>query len=149
MCLPTKPYKVLSEFEYEGLKCAITQAHKYGHLCGYVRVPPGHPDYGNDSPDVSVHGGVTFTHKEPCAHEDGVGWWIGFDCAHVWEDSLIAPDIEAVSPEEVTWLKMRQETSLYFSGVKPHYWTEPEVTEEVLSLARQLKRGEAYGRTGI
>ncbi len=45
-----------------------------GHLCGYLKVPDGHPWLGLSYSDIDccVHGGLTFK-------EDN---WVGFDCAH-------------------------------------------------------------------
>jgi hypothetical protein len=83
MCLPTLGI-IRREFAHKGLLCAVTQSGKHHHLCGYVRVPPGHPLHGKDfqSVDLHAHGGVNFSEPEPCEHEDGQGWWFGFDCAH-------------------------------------------------------------------
>ncbi len=49
-----------------------------GHLCGYIRIPKGHPWEGvdRDSIDASVHGGLTYGERR----EDR--YCIGFDCAH-------------------------------------------------------------------
>lgn len=65
--------------------------------CGYVGVPPGHRFYGVDyeTPDVDVHGGLTFADRcmEDTLEGEGVChipepgrpadvWWLGFDCGH-------------------------------------------------------------------
>ena len=70
MCLPVSPYKIEREWEHSNLKCAVVQAREGQHRCGYVRVPPNHPLHGKsyDTPNVEVHGGLTFAEIEPCAH---------------------------------------------------------------------------------
>lgn len=81
------------EFKSHGFDCIVLR-QVAGHLCGYVGVPAGHPwhgvDFGaGDAPEVSVHGGVTYS--EHCAgkvcHVPAPGepehlFWVGFDCAH-------------------------------------------------------------------
>jgi hypothetical protein len=50
-----------------------------GYRCGYVKIPEGHPWYKKDCDEVNanVHGGLTY------GADEGDGWWIGFDCAHL------------------------------------------------------------------
>lgn len=84
---------------YDGdLPCLALRHSVGGHWCGYVAVPPGHPWHADSDPDVSVHGGVTFTERcappsdardkrEQVCHVPRPGepddvWWIGFDFAH-------------------------------------------------------------------
>lgn len=81
-----------------GLPCLVVRnTHCTGSLCGYVGLPKSHPLYGKDyyTPDVEVHGGLTFAgecqevqndcegicHKVEVGEDDKV-WWFGFDCAH-------------------------------------------------------------------
>src|SRR5258708_15897314 len=92
MCLPVKPYKIEREWYHHGLQCAVVQGREGFNRCGYVRVPPGHPAHGKDYDDVNVrvHGGLTFGSIENCEHEDGTGFWFGFDCAH-FRDSYLNP----------------------------------------------------------
>jgi hypothetical protein len=143
MCLPVKPFKVESEFEHSGLKCAVVMNREGGHRCGYVRVPPGHPYYGRhyDAFDVSVHGGLTFAQVEPCVEEDGTGWWFGFDCAHLG-DEVYDP---AARLEEMTTTEGREaiKTREVLKGVRAygsydHYWTQDEIEGETRFLAEQL-----------
>lgn len=141
MCLPVKPYKVEREWKHAGLSCAVTQNREAGNRCGYVRVPPGHPLHGKEYCDaeVSVHGGLTFAELEPCnEHEDGQGWWFGFDCAHAG-DAYVDPNakIETLSSEAAEHVKMLQRYDLY-SRLHEHFWTEDEVVTETEDLARQL-----------
>lgn len=126
MCLPLKPYKIEREWQHAGLSCAVTLALAGSHRCGYVRVPPGHTLHGKDYGefDVEVHGGLTFAEEEPCTeHEDGQGWWFGFDCAHAG-DLPYDPALPAPYP--------------YFPG--GHYWTQSEVERETELLADQLSK---------
>ena len=137
MCLPVRPYAILREWEHEGLKCAVTQAHEHGHLCGYVRVPPEHPFYGKDYDDIGLsteHFSVNFSEPEPCAHEDGQGWWLGFDCAQ----SLFTLDPEA----DISWLDPEARRLLFkeIPGIPRHYWRQPEVEAEVQKLSEELSR---------
>ncbi len=138
MCLPTKPFKVEREWEHAGLKCAVTLQHPGGHRCGYVRVPPGHWAFGKEYEDihVDVHGGITFATPEPCAHEDGAGWWVGFDCGHS-EDEMYDPDMKLEdAPEEY------RSVMAFYRGLSlqypKHYWTQAEVERECEKLAEQL-----------
>lgn len=90
-----EPDKMQWMDEKSGYPCLIVRNHKGGgHLCGYVGVPTSHPLHGKDyeTPDVSVHGGLTFADKcqgktDGICHEVAEGepdnvWWFGFDCAH-------------------------------------------------------------------
>lgn len=65
----------------------------HGAWCGYVAVPPGHPDHGKHYRDVEdtidVHGGLTYADKcsgkvchVPAPGEPDDVWWFGFDCVH-------------------------------------------------------------------
>ena len=86
--------------EATGLVCLAKRNPHLGFWCGYVGVPPSHPWHGkdyNDLEDVIVHGGVTFTGDcgegppaQTICHvpEEGTPedlWWIGFDCAHLFD----------------------------------------------------------------
>lgn len=145
MCLPVKPFRVEREWVHAGLKCAVVQAREAGHRCGYVRVPPNHPAFQKpyDDVDVNVHGGLTFADLEPCAHEDGQGWWLGFDCAH-YNDQRHDPnvDLAKVSPETRKSLEITREIEAKYPisdrEWHEHYWTEDEVVAETNQLAEQL-----------
>lgn len=75
------------------LPCLIVRQPHFGHLCGYVAVPPEHPahgkHYGVVEPHVHVHGGLTFSERcvglvchVPKPGEVDDVWWFGFDCNH-------------------------------------------------------------------
>lgn len=130
MCLPVTPYRVEREWKHAGLSCAVVQASEGTHRCGYVRVPPGHPLFGKgyDDAEVDVHGGLTFAEIEPCTeHEDGQGWWFGFDFAHSG-DRMYEPG----SSLDARFPAMR------FVGYEEHWWTQEEVERETEALADQL-----------
>ena len=98
----------------------VTDPH-CGWLCGYVKLPQGHPLYGTKSYDdvlmnLDVHGGVSFAAYIP---EPIYGYYIGFDCAHMGD---LAP----------------YNTRLQTSEVKS-YKNVSYVTKECESLAKQLK----------
>jgi hypothetical protein len=126
MCLPVKPYKIEKEWEHAGLKCVVVQAREGMHRCGYVRVPPTHSQFGKEYDDVpvDVHGGLTFAAEEPCEHEDGKGFWFGFDCAH-YGDAMCDRD----SQSELSEMKFINQG---------HFWTMEEVAAECNQLAEQL-----------
>jgi hypothetical protein len=142
MCLPVKPFRVEREWKYRGLSCAVVLAREAGHRCGYVRVPPDHPLYGKDwdAMCVRVHGTVTFAEMEPCTdHEDGRGYWIGFDCGH-FNDAHFDPNIrpeDCQTDEAKMRLTVLREACLFPDHLE-HYWTQPEVEAETERLAEQL-----------
>src|SRR5438105_1938510 len=146
MCLPVRPYKVEREWKAFGLSCAVVQNREAGNRCGYVRVPPGHPAWGKhyDDVDVDVHGGLTFARPEPCMeHEDGQGYWLGFDYAHCY-DAMYDPNM---TPEDCETEEGRKCLEIHRrfhpghvigSGLGEHWWTEEEVVAETEHLAEQL-----------
>lgn len=75
-------------FEAHGLRCIVGRSATTGALCGYVRLPKGHPWARLDAEriDVDTYGGITF------AETIGAYRWLGFDCAH-YRDRM--PAIEA------------------------------------------------------
>lgn len=118
------------EFEHAGLPCLMRRVAATGAWCGYVAVPPGHPDHGKSWGDadveVEVHGGLTYSgprqgdicHVPKPGEPDDVHWF-GFDCAH-------ARDLMPAIPH-------RGET----------YRDQHYVRGEVESLAEQLARRRA------
>lgn len=74
------------------LDCMIVR-NGMGAWCGYVGLPPEHPDHGKDFGEVfgeyDVHGGLTFASAcgGKICHVPEPGrpahvWWLGFDCSH-------------------------------------------------------------------
>lgn len=137
MCLPNAKnvFKVEREWEHAGLQCAVVQAKEGAHRCGYVRVPVGHPLHGKEYevPDVNVHGGLTYANIEPCAHDDGIGWWFGFDCVHAG-DAFYDPN--NLPEHEVKFRAKYPE--LHRNTYDEHYWLQAEVEAETERLAEQL-----------
>lgn len=84
-----------------GFDCLIHRHEDYGHLCGYVGLPPGHPLYEmphQELPVLTAHGGVNYASFCQDGAEDGPGichlpepgrparvWWLGFDCGHGYD----------------------------------------------------------------
>jgi hypothetical protein len=132
MCFPMERY-VEKKWDYQGLQLVVTRAdladteRVMKHRCGYVRIPQGHVwhDKNYDDIPVDVHGGLTFSDLEACLHEDGVGYWIGFDCAHLGDSHFPPGDLEALRYN-------------FGSLAEGHYWTLPEVREETERLADQV-----------
>jgi hypothetical protein len=58
-----EPDKLVWRDKEAGYPCMIVRTPWNGHLCGYVGVPQGHPDFGKnyDDVDVQVHMGLTFS----------------------------------------------------------------------------------------
>jgi hypothetical protein len=147
MCLPVHPFKVEREWEHAGLKCAVVQAREAQHRCAYVRVPPGHPLHGkphNETANLEVHGGITFSEQEPCVEEDGKGWWFGFGFAH-FGDAMYEPnpDMATLSDDAKERLKalgqIRMKVGLDMRVMpNEHFWTQAEVERECEDLAEQL-----------
>ena len=70
------PNHVVATWEAHGFTCMV--ARGMVALCGYVKVPVGHPSerlWYDDVP-VQVHGGLTFRTRVKG------GSWFGFDCGH-------------------------------------------------------------------
>lgn len=74
----SRGYDLIFKGKVNGFDCEIREIEWSGHLCGYVKIPEGHPSHGKDyfDIDVDVHGGLTYGQFR----DDG--YWIGFDCAH-------------------------------------------------------------------
>lgn len=113
---PLKEYLV-REWKAHGLDCAIMKGEVA--LCGYVKVPPGHPDencHYDDVENVGVHGGITFTCKAK-----GGGRWFGFDCAHFTD-----------------WFGHYDPEKKYGFERPGKIWTVEDVAQETEEFAEQL-----------
>lgn len=84
--------------------------HGYGN--GYVGVPPEHPWYGlsydeihEKYPNLSVHGGLTYSDSIIGDDESPNTWWVGFDTCHL-DDNKITCD-ERYCETEVESLKQQ------------------------------------------
>jgi hypothetical protein len=88
----------LVEFRHAGLPCVLRRS-PMGVWCGYVGIPPEHPDHGGDYNDVpvEVHGGLTYGRAcdphvachVPAPGESDAFWWFGFDCGHGFDVSPV------------------------------------------------------------
>lgn len=104
-----EPDKVQWVDESTDLDCLIVRS-PLGALCGYVGVPPGHPWHGQryETVPADVHGGLTYSDFCQDGAEEGpevchvpepgrpaAVWWLGFDCAHVFDlvPGLITPGL--------------------------------------------------------
>jgi hypothetical protein len=88
---------LLAKGTQDGFEWEVVR-NRIGYRCGYVRVPAGHPWYGQGYDDVrtadgdwpDVHGGLTFAEPDTDCGKGGddSAWWLGFDCGHAGD----APD---------------------------------------------------------
>lgn len=122
------------DFTHCGFACLLHRNHM-GSWCGYVGLPPEHPDFGKDYDDieVEVHGGLTYADR--CGQYIGLGvgderWWVGFDTSHFRD---IVPGMLAFGMKH-GWASPPGLT----------YWTRDRATVETQRLADQLRiHGEA------
>jgi hypothetical protein len=83
--------------EWEAEMCYALRHPSFGHWCGYLGVPKGHPWWGvrydELDPHPEVHGGITYSedHK-PRQEPDGL-WWLGFDCGHLNDYQPLAAEV--------------------------------------------------------
>lgn len=120
--------------ETTGLKCVIRRVRGMGHLCGYVRIMRNHPAYGKDTHQmhVDVHGGVTFARRAPHKRWMRRGYWVGFDCAHLYD---LIPVYQSPALQ-----KLLGESNTFSVGT---YRDMEFVYLEVQSLALQLSEKQA------
>ena len=121
------------DFVYAELPCIISRNEALGNLCGYVGVPPSHPDHGKDweaVQELQVHGGITWAapcdeiRKEPEGY-----WWFGFDCAHAFD----------YCPPPAEWPANLVQMHIERSGLDlDHYRNWAYVRNEIQQLADQL-----------
>lgn len=148
------------------LDCLIVRG-PMGSLCGYVGVPPDHPDHGksyNDlEGDLLVHGGLTFADKcmedrpecEGVCHVPYPGraddvWWFGFDCGHHMD---VSPGLDARMNEMYSNMPKERQAqrerlqALADSGPLPRDTYRPigYVAREVEGLAQQLVQRRLEG----
>ena len=112
-----------------GYVCEIKRHEAHKHLCGYIYIPFGHPDYGKtynelygESYDAApdVHGGWTYSNNG--GDDDGGKFTIfGFDCAH-------AGDLSPGIPTAPTFLRVHEV-----------YRDIAFVTEQLENAAKQFK----------
>src|SRR5436853_922140 len=110
-----------------GYKCKIKRNYTWTY-CGYVYLPPNHPDYSKTyetlENEMIVHGDLTYG--------DGSGVF-GFDCHHILSGDMSPAD-------ETMKLSDSKFNDLFSSPIdNPHYWTFDEVKEELTRLVQQFK----------
>jgi hypothetical protein len=139
-----EPDKVEWLDEATGLPCLAVRGN-VGSWCGYVGVPPGHPDYEKPYPEIDehyeCHGGLTFSdhcqegpiERTVCHTAEGQDrvWWLGFDTIH-YND--MAPKMEAF------YRRLREEID--HPLFRRTYKTLGYVRAEVANLARQVAERE-------
>lgn len=108
--------------EATGFACEARR-NRMGAWCGYVIVPAGHPWHGDKYVDADVHGGVTLCNE----WEPGGSWYVGFDCAHIWD-------------------KTPHEVSRYGREITAWYKPLDYVREQCAKLAAQAR--DASSRSG-
>jgi hypothetical protein len=84
------------EWRHKGAPCLMVRSVTTGAWCGYVGVTRDHPYHGKPPEDLdhlAAHGGVNFASPcvGPICHVPEPGesddvYWIGFDCAHGFDD---------------------------------------------------------------
>src|SRR5262245_29921583 len=142
-----EPDKVQWSDQTTGLPCLAVRHLAWGHWCGYVGVPPGHPYHGkptSDLQDLNVHGGLTYADRcmQPneshpdveatgICHVPGPGephdvWWLGFDCHHAFD---LAPLYGRALPPHLQLMNSRMDHT---------YRTLEYVRTQCASLAVQL-----------
>lgn len=82
------------DFRHAGLPCLAVRHQEWGHWCGYVAVPKGHPAYGVHPCDqgLGLSGNLNYGAKcsPPICHVPAPGesddvWWLGMDFGHCWD----------------------------------------------------------------
>ena len=88
MQMSIKDLNIVNSGLYLGYEYIVRKFRDY--YCGYVAIPKGHrffkKHYDQVDPFIDCHGGLTFSDF----FLDLPDWFIGFDCAHAYDD----PDIQ-------------------------------------------------------
>lgn len=114
-----------------GYICEIKRHKPWGHLCGYIFIPFGHPDFGKGYHELTptlhgaeprVHGGWTYSADR--GDEDGGKYTVfGIDCNHLDD---YAPNMGANVPS-------------YTFNTPSNYKTIEFVTNQLERAAKQFK----------
>jgi hypothetical protein len=126
MCLPLANLdsRTLAQGEHCGFMWQIVP-NRMGYRCGYIRVLPGHPWFGQPYQDLDVecHGGLTFGEPGTACptHGPEAEYWYGFDCAHGGD----AEDLNLLSLKD---LKRKIQFAEEFTAEYPEYG-EPRMRE--------------------
>jgi hypothetical protein len=143
----------LVKFNYESFDCKVLRIaqqepntkefHVFGgYLCGYVCVPENYFISKNNFEELEnldIHGGVTFSEKT-----DQGGWWIGFDCAHLFD---ITPSMEKLYKTDPAFIELKKQADRLKKQFLPNNIIPPEKSyknigyciDECKSLVDQIK----------
>lgn len=141
----------LVEFTHKGIDCIVSRIGRtpvdeikeelieagaiclfQGNLCGYIKIPEGHPFTKLDNfLDISIdcHHGLTFGKQE----DDG--FWIGFDCGHMND---FIPGLE------MTLKRLRESVPNYPSIVNDDFFKQWKEKDEFRHLFTKTYRNIAY-----
>lgn len=132
-------------FQAHGFECIIKRHAEFGHLCGYVGVPKGHPMFNVSSQnekclELNVHGSLTYSNEcqgDICHPGKNKVFWLGFDCAH---NGDYIPKITPVMYGKMPYNKHLKKTSDMPAEafVREDYKDVEFVKEECIRLAEQL-----------
>jgi hypothetical protein len=84
------------EWAFDGFPCLMVRSIVTGAWCGYVGVPPSHPFHGKHYAELELDFPIEVNYARGCngpichVPEPGVTdavHWIGFDCAHAFDDT--------------------------------------------------------------
>jgi hypothetical protein len=126
--------------EPSSLDCRLYRNDFTKTWCGYVRLPPDHPDAGllraQADAHYDVHGGISYAGEAPLSHWDIFdGHWLGFDCAHAgdYQPGMVDMwnEIIAQEPEESARIEA------LFQGL---YHAERDVYRTIAYARREVRR---------
>lgn len=123
-------YRFAKEFTYKGINAFIIN-NSMGHRCGYIEVPRDSKFFGKryDDIDIDIHGG--FTYSEPYLLDRIDSWFIGFDCAHLYD----LKDESIMGKKEKEFFEDREVFFQHGYGV---LWTEEMVVNELMRAIDDL-----------
>lgn len=134
----TEPDEVWWVHQPTDLDC-LARRNDMGAWCGYVGVPSDHPAWMRDPFEVdtelefsrSLNFANTLAVPHPIEGRNGDVYWLGFDCAHIFD----------VAPTSVAFMTslLGREPMLH-SIFTPTYKTLNYVRGEVTALAEELGR---------
>jgi hypothetical protein len=132
-------------WETDGYPCLMVRSHVTGAWCGYVGLPPAHPFHGKDL--VSINEGLLFPrsidYAKGCdyvvchAGEGDDVYWIGFQCAHAFDDCPLFHRGEPTRRARGVTRRGHPVYGITTSGWT--YWDAQIVRAMVAALALELK----------
>jgi len=144
------------DFRHAGLPCLAVRHQDWGHWCGYVAVPKGHPAYGVDPfrEDLGISADINYgaACSPPICHVPAPGepddvWWLGLDFGHCWDlspgrDAFLPSSRRDLSSELAELLALTEQT-IARSGPMETYRALPYVRRTVEKIAEELAAMEA------